>query len=131
MSSFIENFYTSNYPQIANSKKESIHNSVDRIYEIYKGNYFPKMKVSWRQFPDNLGHIYNPGCFRCHDGKHVNETGKVLSNDCNLCHTLIEEELPNQLKRESTLGLEFIHPGNEMGGYVQGRKCMTCHRIKM
>ena len=48
------------------------------------------MKVSWKNFPDNTGHMYSLGCFRCHDGKHVSDDGKVLSKDCNLCHLLLK-----------------------------------------
>ncbi len=48
------------------------------------------MKVSWKNFPDNQGHRFSPGCFRCHDGKHRSDDGAVLSRDCSLCHLLIE-----------------------------------------
>ena len=27
--------------------------------------------------------------FRCHDGEHVSNNGKVMRNDCNICHTVI------------------------------------------
>ena len=29
---------------------------------------FPEMKANWSVYPDNLGHMIWPGCFRCHDG---------------------------------------------------------------
>jgi hypothetical protein len=41
--------------------------------------------------PDNLGHFYFNGCFRCHDGQHASPQGKVISKDCNLCHTVIDQ----------------------------------------
>ena len=34
------------------------------------------MKANWSVYPDNLGHMIWPGCFRCHDGNHKAEDGK-------------------------------------------------------
>jgi len=39
----------------------------------YKRNIFPEMGVKWSIYPDNVGHLDFPGCFRCHDNKHVTE----------------------------------------------------------
>ncbi len=50
------------------------------------------MKVDWKTHPNNIGHMYYPGCFRCHDGNHVSKDGKVISKDCNSCHTLLDQE---------------------------------------
>ncbi len=47
------------------------------------------MKVNWKTHPNNIGHFYFQGCFRCHDGNHVSKDGKVISKDCNSCHTLV------------------------------------------
>ena len=30
----------------------------------------------------------SPGCFRCHDGKHLNEEQKAIRLECNLCHSI-------------------------------------------
>ena len=49
------------------------------------------MKLNWQNHPNNLGHYYFSGCFRCHDGQHMSADGKVISKDCNQCHTLMEE----------------------------------------
>ena len=50
------------------------------------------MKVSARTYPDNLGHMDFPGCFRCHDGGHVLvvngvATTKTIPSTCDTCHT--------------------------------------------
>ena len=49
------------------------------------------MKVNWKTHPNNIGHLYFQGCFRCHDGNHVSKDGKVISKDCNSCHTVLEQ----------------------------------------
>ena len=43
---------------------------------------------TWRTFPDNVGHNDFPGCFRCHDGKHLDANGQAIRLQCTLCHAL-------------------------------------------
>ncbi len=50
------------------------------------------MKVTAKTYPDNLGHLDFPGCFRCHDGGHflvVNGavSKKAIPSTCDTCHT--------------------------------------------
>jgi len=56
--------------------------------EVWASNVFPAMKVTWGTYPSQLGHIDAPGCFRCHDDSHKTAQGLVLSQDCELCHTM-------------------------------------------
>lgn len=122
----INNFYSANYPEIHKSKKIEIEKCIDEIRKIYSRNYFPEMKVNWRRFPNNNGHVYNLGCFRCHDGKHKSEDGKIISNDCNICHLIIEQEIPMGIKQVSLSGLEFIHPV-DLGFSIKDQICTDCH----
>ena len=39
---------------------------------------FTGMMLSWRSFPDNSGHKYDPGCFRCHSGRHKDTQGNMV-----------------------------------------------------
>ena len=83
----ITKFYQDKYPQIASGKADSIKGAVAELQRIYRTTFFPEMKVNWKTHPNNIGHFYYPGCFRCHDGNHVSKDGKVISKDCNACHT--------------------------------------------
>jgi hypothetical protein len=49
---------------------------------------FAAKDLTWKTFPDNVGHKDFPGCFRCHDGKHVNDKGQAIRLQCTLCHAL-------------------------------------------
>lgn len=49
---------------------------------------YPEQKSDWNTHPNNVGHKYSPGCFRCHDGKHVNAKGEAIRLECNLCHSV-------------------------------------------
>ena len=88
----INKFYQDKYPQIASSKADSIKGSIAELQRIYRTTFFPDMKVNWKTHPNNIGHLYFQGCFRCHDGNHVSKDGKVISKDCNSCHTVIDQQ---------------------------------------
>lgn len=126
---FIWSYYKNNYPEIAFSKKESIDQAINELYNIYMRSYFPEMKANWKNYPDNIGHLYSPGCFRCHDGKHVSPTGKVISNDCNICHIINYQKPPLGEPQVSSTGLNFIHPGG-IEKLEQKNACYTCHGPK-
>ena len=49
---------------------------------------FPDQKIDWTTYPNNLGHINSPGCFRCHDGKHLDPKQQAIRLECNLCHSV-------------------------------------------
>jgi hypothetical protein len=61
--------------------------------------------VTWGTYPNNIGHMDFPGCFRCHDGSHAAPDGKAIANDCNTCHqTLAMDEAAPKILGD--LGLE-------------------------
>jgi hypothetical protein len=122
----VESFYSFNYPEISKSKVEAINQSTKTIQKIYLRNYFPYMKVSWGNFPNNIGHTTSYGCFRCHDGKHISNTGKTISNNCNVCHIIIKQELTPSSSKESLNGIEFSHP-IEIGAKFVEQSCVNCH----
>ncbi|GMU89667.1 MAG: hypothetical protein AMXMBFR49_18740 [Chlorobiota bacterium] len=124
----ITDFYRNTYPDIAKSRAKDIANAVKEIQVIYSKNYFPEMKVSWRKYPNHLGHMNYDGCFRCHDGNHVSDDGKVITNDCNSCHILLEETTPQKGQQISSKGLEFTHPGGIEVSF-KTQKCSACHGV--
>jgi nitrate/TMAO reductase-like tetraheme cytochrome c subunit len=119
-------FYHKSHPDVEKSKKPQIDAAVEQVRKIYARNYFPYMKVSWKAYPNHLGHMYSAGCFRCHDGKHVSDKGKVLTNDCNSCHTIVSQDGANGKREESLSGLRFRHP-IEIGDAWKTMKCSECH----
>ena len=124
----ITDFYRNNYPEIYRTRAKDIANAVKEIRVIYSKNFFPEMKVSWRKYPNNLGHMNYDGCFRCHDGEHFSSDGKVISNDCNSCHILLEEISPQKGRQIAIEGLDFIHPGGIEVSF-KTQKCSACHGV--
>ena len=105
-----------------------IDKAVESVKTIYSRNFFPEMKVSWNKYPDHIGHMITPGCFRCHDGKHKSEDGHVISMDCNECHVVTAQGPGAKLSAYNRDGLEFKHPGSDEGddSWKEDR-CDSCH----
>ena len=95
ITSELETYYRTQYPDVWNNQRGKVENAARTLVAIYKRNVFPSMKVTWGTYPDNIGHMDYPGCFRCHDGNHVTKDGKTLSNDCSLCHNLLAVDETN------------------------------------
>jgi hypothetical protein len=101
-----------------------IKTAIATLQQIYSENFFPEMKADWSSYPDNVGHMIWPGCFRCHDGQHKTEDQKmtIKANDCNACHTILAQGAGEQLNRLSPGGLQFEHPGGDYD-----ISCTDCH----
>jgi nitrate/TMAO reductase-like tetraheme cytochrome c subunit len=80
-----EYYKTTDYYQ---GHSDQIDQAVQSIKNIYDLTFFPDQKVEWTTHPNNLGHIYSPGCFRCHDGKHLNSNNQAIRLECNVCHSI-------------------------------------------
>ena len=122
----ITELYQNKYPAVAAQKRPAIEKAIAEIQKIYTQNYNPAMKVSWRAFPDNSGHLYSLGCFRCHDGKHQSDDGQVLSKDCSLCHTLIKHSLDKDKKQALLTVDPYPHP-SDIGDSYKEMNCSDCH----
>lgn len=122
----LDDFYETKYPAIAKSKQLEIRNAVAEVQQIFQHTTFPEMKLNWQTHPNNLGHFYFGGCFRCHDGQHVSSDGRVISRDCNQCHSLISqtEGTTNFMSAPTTQG-NFQHPV-DLGDLTQVN-CADCH----
>ena len=112
----LDTFYRNRYPQIYTAKSSQILAAIAAVQQISKKNMFPFMRVDWRTHPDNIGHLYYPGCFRCHDGKHVSADNRVIPQDCETCHSVLATP---------TSVAEFKHPIDLSD--VGGATCSTCH----
>ena len=120
----INKFYQQKYPQIASSKAESLKAAVAELQRIYRTTMFPDMKVNWKTHPNNIGHLYSQGCFRCHDGNHVSPDGKVISKDCNACHTVLEQQ-ESGTQIAALPAQSFKHPVDI--GDLSQVTCSDCH----
>lgn len=84
----LEDFYRASYPNSYGSHREEVRGAVKVLQDIFATTVFPDMAVAWTTHPDNAGHDEFPGCFRCHDGKHISEQGESIRLHCNICHSI-------------------------------------------
>ena len=72
----------------AKSGDPDLPRTIAAVQDIYGSNVFPAMKVKWGTYPNNIGHTFFNGCFRCHDDNHKAKDGTVIKQDCETCHAM-------------------------------------------
>ena len=97
-------FYRQNYPEVAAERRKEIEQAGLALTDARQRNVYPEFGVKWGSYPNNLGHMDSPGCFRCHDESHATAAKRTITQDCNACHQVlaVDETSPEVLK---TLGL--------------------------
>jgi len=122
-------FYSSSYPEIMEEKPELIDQAIEGFMTGYSKNIFPEMGARWDAYPNHIGHIDHNGCFRCHNGNHISKDEKVISRDCNLCHTILAQGPPNDYNVTGiNESLEFIHPDGDESWKEYA--CAECHQYR-
>jgi hypothetical protein len=122
----LEEFYQSSYPALWSSDREKINNAIATVQSVFSRTIFPEMKADWRAYPSHIGHWSSDGCFRCHDGLHQSADGKVITNDCLVCHTILAQGPPKEVAKARLQAQPFKHPV-DVGVDVTQMKCSTCH----
>jgi nitrate/TMAO reductase-like tetraheme cytochrome c subunit len=119
-----EEYYRTNHADVYSAKKDSIKAAVAELQQLYQTYFFPEMKTNWATHANNIGHFNSQGCFRCHDGQHFSPEGKVIRNECNICHTTVDQTF--QGKTIASKDGIFQHPVNlgDRGNWL----CSTCHK---
>lgn len=124
----IHAYYQEKHPEIFAANKDLIDKAISGIQHEYLKNNFPEMRVTGTTYLNHIGHLSSDGCFRCHNGRHVNEKGKVISKECNLCHTIVAQGPGGKIKSVAfDQDLPFEHPvdiGTDWLDYA----CTECHR---
>ncbi len=135
-------FYQQQYPEVYRTQEADIRAAVEELKRIFDQSQFPDMNLSWATNPDNVRHTPFPGCFRCHDDKHVSidETGKevdVISVKCNLCHTVpivgsgdeltVEAPVITGAVPESHSDFRFTVEHRDVTEEQKQTECYQCH----
>jgi hypothetical protein len=123
----IVDYYKQEYPDQFTEWRVDIDQAIVAAQYQYTQNFFPEMKVRWKDYVDNIGHFIFPGCMRCHEGNHVSDEGWVLTRDCNTCHSILAQGSNDDIQLSSTPdGLEFAHPV-DIGEEWRETGCYECH----
>ncbi|HEY3473746.1 MAG TPA: c-type cytochrome domain-containing protein, partial [Anaerolineales bacterium] len=113
--------------------EEQVSSAIQAIKDIYDRTVFHEQAIDWGTYPNNLGHINSPGCFRCHDGKHLDDNQQAIRLECNVCHSIpvvkgeedfiTQIEISSGLEPESHLNPNWISLHNQ----VFSDSCSACH----
>jgi nitrate/TMAO reductase-like tetraheme cytochrome c subunit len=135
-------FYEKQYPSVRTGRAADLDDTVRRITEIYDRSVFPEMKVNWKTYASNIGHRNWPGCFRCHDGKHVSADGQTLSKECTTCHTMPQRGPLSPIGTAMPASDQNWHPWElkskhaqilcnrcHAAGYRPPTACADCHKL--
>lgn len=117
-------FYEDEYSDFYEQERDTIETAVAVLSELHRRHFFPVMKSRWSAYPDNSGHRYSAGCFRCHDGLHESDDGRVISASCDVCHSILSQGLEGSLAKGR--GLAFEHPWNDEV-IDEATLCHECH----
>ncbi len=84
----LRDFYRTEQPQVFQTRGAEIEQAVLGVQALLRRNVFPDMKVGFGTYPNNIGHVDAPGCFRCHDDDHTAKDGRKIGQDCETCHAI-------------------------------------------
>ena len=131
----LEGYYQTYYPEYYAENQEDIKQAIQVLQEAYSNSVYPEQNSDWNTHPNNIGHQFSPGCFRCHDGKHLNQDQKAIRLECNLCHSIPLVAGPNDFvaNLEINRGVEPESHLNEnwisIHHLVYDGSCTSCHTM--
>ena len=131
----LDQYYRDNYSDFYASNGEQIGGAIALLEQLYSNNTYTDQELDWKTHPNNIGHRDSQGCFRCHDGKHINAEQEVIRLECNLCHSIPQVVRPGEIepKLPLTTGIE---PASHLDSTWISRHhlefnetCSNCHTI--
>jgi len=116
--------------------EDQIKAAIQALKDIYDQTVFHDQQIDWTTHPSNVGHINSPGCFRCHDGKHLDDKKQAIRLECNLCHSvpvvkgqddfITNIEISTGPEPDTHLNPNWISLHNQ----AFGPSCSACHTTK-
>lgn len=132
----VADYYKNEQSAVYAQREAEVTTAVGVLQDIFNRTQFPFMNVTWQSHPNNIGHKDFPGCFRCHDGKHLSGDNQVIRLECNVCHTIPEVAGPGQVLQP----VASVKPANEPDSHRSttwlaehrfqfNATCATCHTV--
>lgn len=125
--------YRSQYAKFAAENEALLDQTIEQLKQTYLQTNFPEQKVNWQTHPNNAGHTTSPGCFRCHDGKHLNRQQEAIRLECNLCHSIPVVSSPDQITASLQLNKGFEPESHKNPNWITlhrtifDQTCAGCH----
>ena len=129
----LDNYYQAYYPDFYAANPQTIKSAITYIQKIYTSSVNLDQLSDWFTHPNNIGHMDFAGCFRCHDGKHMDTKQQAIRLECNLCHSVpvvagpskfvSDIEISRGPEPETHLNANWIAMHNQ----VFNPTCSDCH----
>ena len=84
----LRGYYQQHYGYFYSVNTQLFDEAISALTDYYKTSVFPEQKSDWESHTNNMGHTDTAGCFRCHDGKHLNKEAEAIRLECNVCHSI-------------------------------------------
>jgi len=129
----LEDYYRETYPDFYGEHSDVVERAVGVLQDTYRQSVFRHQKSDWNSHPNNIGHEFSPGCFRCHDGKHLDSQGQAIRLECNLCHSIPVVVGPSEFVADIEVS-RGPEPGSHLNAnwislhrQVYDATCSNCH----
>jgi hypothetical protein len=125
--------YIARYPEIAATMSAEIDQAEALAKGFVSRLFFKEPGVTWRSFPDEGKHRDFPGCFRCHNGKHLSAEGESIRLHCNICHSIpltVRGDAPPPAKPVARVEEPEFHLATNFVAdhrFLANDECATCH----
>ena len=129
----MEDYYRVYHTKFYKNNSPLITQTIQVLQDAYAVSVYPEQNSDWTTHPNNIGHADSPGCFRCHDGQHLNSENKAIRLECNLCHSIpvvagpydftARLEISRGPEPQSHLNENWISLHNQ----VFDSNCIKCH----
>lgn len=132
----VEDFYKTNYASLYESRKADVQKAVAGLQAIFDNTQFPFIGADWKTHANNIGHKDSPGCFRCHDGKHLSKDNQAIRLECNICHSIPQVAPPGKpipALEISTVAEPASHKSTTwlaQHRYQFDATCVKCHTVE-
>jgi nitrate/TMAO reductase-like tetraheme cytochrome c subunit len=132
----LEDYYRTYYPDFYQGNQRIVLEAIAQLSRAYNDSVYIEQKSNWDSHPNNVGHEFSPGCFRCHDGKHLNKKDESIRLECNLCHSIpvvatstdfvTDIEISRGPEPETHLNPNWIGMHRDVFDHT----CQNCHTIE-
>ena len=133
----LSSYYQTEYPEFYAQNSGMVEQAEVVIREIYENTYFPNMSVGWSTYQSHDGHKDFAGCFRCHDGQHLNPEGDSVRLHCNICHSIpvvYSEDAEPKIAELGSLLVSATEPPSHLAAnfiadhrFQADQSCEECH----
>jgi nitrate/TMAO reductase-like tetraheme cytochrome c subunit len=129
----LEAYYQQYYPDFYAQNSALVQDAIRVLQDSYGASVFPEQNSDWSTHPNNIGHKDSPGCFRCHDGKHLDAQQQAIRLECNLCHSIPKVAGPTdfvtnlEISRGPEPQSHFNANWISLHNQAYDQTCINCH----